>query len=343
MDLYSRIEEFQPEQVSFFADDSAGYRSVIVVHSTRLGPAVGGTRVWHYDSETEAATDALRLARGMTYKNAAANLPLGGGKAVVFARPDVDRRELFLAHGRAVDRFAGRFVTAEDVGTTPADMEIMRTVTSNVAGLASGSGDPSPFTARGVFRSMLAACQWTWDSSDLDGKIVAIQGCGSVGSWLARAVSASGAHVIVADLDQDRAATVAAETGADLVSAEEILSVPADVLSPCALGGILNDQTVDQISAKIVVGAANNQLAESRHAEVLAKRGILYAPDFIANAGGVLRGTVDLLGWSHEKAEQHIEAIFDTTLNVFEIAASDGISTHEAANRLAERRLAIAS
>ncbi|HEV3470769.1 MAG TPA: Glu/Leu/Phe/Val dehydrogenase dimerization domain-containing protein [Pyrinomonadaceae bacterium] len=322
------------------SDPEAGYRGVIAVHSTRLGPAVGGTRFWHYASEEEAVTDALRLARGMTYKNALAGLPLGGGKSVIIGDNRTPEREaIFRAHGRFVEHLGGRYITAEDVGTSPEDMEFIRRETNHVAGLLDRSGDPSPVTARGVFRAVQAAARARWGSDELAGRRVALQGCGHVGYHLARELRRAGAELIVADTDEERVRRVVEECGAERVAPEEIYFVEADVFAPCALGGVLNDRTIPALRVGVVAGAANNQLLEARHGAALERAGILYAPDYVANAGGIINGCIELLGWERGRARRQVEEIYDTLLRVFEIARRDGVPTSEAADRLAEERL----
>jgi leucine dehydrogenase len=320
-------------------DESAGYRGFIAVHSTRLGPAVGGTRFWSYASDEEAVADALRLSRGMTYKNALAGLPLGGGKSVIVGDNRTRERErIFRAHGRFVETLGGRYVTAEDVGTSPADMEVVRAQTRHVAGLPGRSGDPSPATARGVLRAMQAAARFRWGSDELKGRRVAIQGLGHVGYQLARGLRAAGARLFVSDTDESRVRRAVEEFGAAR-AAWEIYSVGADIFAPCALGGVLNDETIPRLRVEIVAGAANNQLLEARHGDALASRGILYAPDYVANAGGVINGCVELLGWRPEDARRKVEAIYDTLLNIFRLARADSVPPHVAADRLAEERL----
>ncbi|PYS99241.1 MAG: leucine dehydrogenase [Acidobacteria bacterium] len=322
------------------ADEEAGYRGVIAVHSTALGPAVGGARFLDYASEEEAITDALRLSRGMTYKNALAGLPLGGGKSVIIGDNKTRERErIFRAHGRFVQSLGGRYVTAEDVGTSPADMEIVRRETRHVAGLLDRSGDPSPVTAHGVFRAMQAAAKYRRGSEDLKGKRVALQGCGHVSYHLARELHEAGALLFVSDTDEERVRRVVEECGAERVGPREIYSVEADIFAPCALGGVLNDGTVAQLKVEIVAGAANNQLLEAHHGDALEARGILYAPDYVANAGGIINGCVELIGWERERARRKVDEIYETLLRVFRIAKAEGIPTYLAADRLAEARL----
>src|SRR6185369_15166937 len=328
------------EQVLIGRDEAIGYHGIIAIHSTVLGPAVGGTRWWNYASEDEALTDALRLSQGMTYKTALAGLPLGGGKSIIIGNNATsDREALLRAHGRFVDTLQGRYITAEDVGTSPADMEIMRLETQHVAGLLGRSGDPSPFTARGVFRAIQASVKFLRDTDELAGLTVALQGCGHVGYNLAKWLHEAGAKLIVTDVNGESVARLVASFGADTVHPREIFSVPADIFAPCALGGVVNDETIPQLQAQIVAGAANNQLLEERHGTMLRDRNILYAPDYVANAGGVLNGCVEVLGWEPEHALRKVDEIYDTILRIFESAAAEGITTNQAADRLAEERL----
>jgi leucine dehydrogenase len=317
-----------------------GYRAFIAVHSTKLGPAVGGTRFWKYESDNAAVNDLLRLARGMTYKNALAGLPLGGGKSIVI-RPDgeFDREQIFRAHARFVDTFGGSYITAEDVGTNPHDMAIVREETKHVAGLYGLSGDPSPFTARGVFRAMEAAANYRWEADSLSGKRVAIQGCGNVGYHLAANLHRAGAQLIVSDVDQTKVDRVVKEFSASVVSTNDIYASDADIFAPCALGGIINDETIPQFKVEIIVGGANNQLLEERHGEEIEKRGILYAPDYAANAGGIINGCRELLGWEESQSTAKVDEIYDTVLAIFRTAKAEGIATYKAADRLAEDRL----
>jgi len=328
------------ERVVCGTDEAAGYQGIVVIHSTALGPAVGGTRYWSYPAEDEAMTDGLRLARGMTYKNALAGLPFGGGKSIVLRKPGaVDREKLFRAHGRMVNSLGGKYITAEDVGTSPADMEYIVKETSYVGGLQGRSGDPSPHTARGVFRAMQAAAKVRWGTDDLQGKTVAIQGCGHVGYFLAGELARAGARLIVSDVDAAKVKKLVDDYRAAAVAPEEIYSADAHVFAPCALGGVLNDETIPRLKAELVAGAANNQLLEPRHGDVLEQRGILYAPDYAANAGGVINGCCrERLGWDLERTLAKTDAIYDTLLKIFELAQREKIATYQAADRLAEEQ-----
>ena len=288
-------------------------------------------------------TDALRLARGMTYKNALAGLPFGGGKSIIMRDGKAANREqLFRAHGRMVNSLTGKYFTAEDVGTSPADMEFILKESEYVAGLQGRSGDPSPHTARGVFRAMQAAAKHKWGSDDLAGKTIAIQGCGRVGYFLAGELARVGARLIVTDVDSARVKRVVDDHGATAIAPEGIYSAEADIFAPCALGGVLNDQTISQLKATLVVGAANNQLLEPHHGDLLQQRAVLYAPDYAANAGGVINGCCrEMLGWDVPKTLAKIDAIYDTLLTIFAIAEQEKIPTYQAADRLAEERFMV--
>ena len=340
MNIFEAINEMGHEQLAFSSDAASGYRAIIAIHSTRLGPAVGGTRVWNYATEEEAIIDVLRLARGMTYKTAAAGLPLGGGKSVIIGdNSRLDRERVFRAHGRFIETFGGRFKTGEDVGTSPADMSYIEIETRHVAGLAHGSGDPSPVTAFGVFRAIQASAKHVWGSDDIRDKRVAVQGCGHVGFHLIKELASAGARLTVTDISQERVAEVLKEVGAEAVAPGEIYDARADIFAPCALGGVINDDTIARLKVQIIAGAANNQLLEERHGTAVEERGILYAPDYVANAGGVINGCVETLGWDSDRARQKVSEIYDTALNVFRIAARERIPTFKAADLLAEQRL----
>ena len=298
MKLFETMQSLGHEQVVCCYDKSTGYRGVIAIHDTTLGPALGGCRFWNYASDDEAITDALRLSRGMTYKNAVAGLNLGGGKSVIIGDNRTANREMiFRAHGRFVESLGGRYVTAEDVGTGTADMDYVHMETEYVAGLSNRSGDPSPVTAHGVFRSIEASAKWRWGSASLAGKTILVQGLGNVGGYLSKELVAAGAKLIVADIRQEKVAHAVKEYGATAVSDAEIYGQKADIYAPCALGATLNDDTIPKLKVEIVCGGANNQLLEPRkHGEALEKRNILYAPDFVANAGGVINVYSELAG-----------------------------------------------
>lgn len=299
--LWSNPDFDNHEAVQFVTDEASGLRAIISMHSTHLGPAAGGTRFWHYAKDEAALTDALRLSRGMSYKNAMAGLPLGGGKAVILADENRTKTpEMIAAFGRAVNRLGGNYVTAEDVGMTVADMIAISAQTKFVAGLpiegvGEVGGDPGPHTALGVFLGLKAAVKRKLGRDNLSGVHVAIQGAGSVASHLARHCAAEGAKLSIADIATDRVEAVASELGATIVDPAEILSLEADVLSPCALGAILNEASIAALNAPIIAGAANNQLATPGDGERLAARGILYAPDYVINAGGIINVSTEYL------------------------------------------------
>ena len=330
------------ERVVFGQDSESGYRGIIAIHSTTLGPAVGGTRFWNYPDDQAALEDALRLSRGMTYKNALAGLPFGGGKSIIIGNNKiVDREAIFRAHGRFIETFQGRYIAAEDVGTNTSDMDYVRLETDHVAGLADRSGDPSPATAHGVFRAIQAAAKHRWGHDDISGRSVAVQGCGNVGYHLCKQLKRSGARLVVTDPDSSKVQRCVTEFGAVQVEPDEIYGVEADIFAPCALGGILNSVTIPRLKVTIVSGSANNQLLEPAHGDMLEERDILYAPDYVANAGGIISGgCIELLGWEPSRAFDRVNRIYDTLLNIFEIARRDNIPTYRAADRLAEQRLA---
>ena len=342
MNLFDTIAKLGHEQLVLSSDASVGYRGIIAIHDTTLGPALGGTRFWNYGSDEEAITDALRLARGMTYKNAVAGLNLGGGKSVIIGDNRATNREMiFRAHGRFVESLGGRYVTAEDVGTSTADMDFVHMETDYVAGLANKSGDPSPVTAHGVFRAIEASAMHKWGSSLLAGKTVTVQGLGNVGTYLCKELVAAGAKLIVSDIREDRVKHAVETFGAKAVEGDEIYSAKADIFAPCALGAIINDDTLPKLKVEIVCGGANNQLlVPEKHGEALEKRGIIYAPDFVANAGGVINVYGELAGWTRERALRKADEIFDTILGVYRIAKDEGVFTYDAADKLAERRIA---
>lgn len=341
MEVFDEMANYGHEQLVMCYDRATGYRGIICVHDTTLGPALGGTRFWQYASDDEAIIDALRLARGMTYKNAVAGLNLGGGKAVIIGDNRTENREmLFRVHGRFVESLGGRYVTAEDVGTSTADMDFVHMETDYVAGLANRSGDPSPVTARGVFRAIQACAKYRWGADTPAGKTVSVQGLGNVGYYLCQELHAAGARTIVTDIHPEKVKRCVDDFGSAAVGPDEIYGVTADVYAPCALGGVINDDTIPQLKVEVVCGAANNQLLEERHGEMLSQRGILYAPDFVANAGGVINVYSELAGWSRERSLRKADEIYHTTLGMFQISKEHGLPAFEAAERLAEQRIA---
>ena len=340
MKLFDTIASMGHEQLVLCQDSASCYRGIIAVHSTVLGPALGGTRFWHYATDEEAIVDALRLARGMTYKNAVAGLNLGGGKSVIIGdNKTTDREMLFRAHGRFVESLGGRYITAEDVGTSTADMDYVHMETNYVTGLAGRSGDPSPVTAHGVFRAIQASANERWGADDLSTRTVAVQGCGHVGYYLSKELHEAGAKLVVTDIDAERVKRVVNEFGARAVALDDIYGVQADIFAPCALGAIVNDQTIPRLKVEIVAGAANNQLLEERHGDELERRGILYAPDYVANAGGVINVYSELAGWTSARAFRKADEIYETVRRVFAIAKTEQIPNYLAADRLAEQRI----
>ena len=340
MKLFDTVAEMGHEQLVLCQDSASGYRGIVAIHSTVLGPALGGTRFWSYGTDEEAIVDALRLARGMTYKNAVAGLNLGGGKSVIIGDNKTAFREMiFRAHGRFVESLGGRYITAEDVGTSTADMDYVHMETDYVSGLAGRSGDPSPVTAHGVFRAIQASAKERWGTDDLSTRTVSLQGCGHVGYYLSKELHEAGAKLVVTDIDAERVKRVVNEFGARGVGADEIYGTTADIFAPCALGAIVNDKTIPLLKVEIVAGAANNQLLEERHGDELERRNILYAPDYVANAGGVINVYSELAGWTSARSFRKADEIYETVRKVFEIAKEEKVPTYLAADRLAEQRI----
>jgi leucine dehydrogenase len=332
------------EQVVFCQNKDVGLKAIIAIHNTALGPALGGTRMWNYKTEEEALIDVLRLSKGMTYKASASGLNLGGGKAVIIGDPKTQKTEgLFRAFGRFVNSLNGRYITAEDVGTTVREMEFVFMETSWVTGIPKafgGSGDPSPYTAHGVLMGIKAAVKEKLATDSLKGVRIAVQGLGNVGHHLVEYLAKEGALLTVTDIDAAKTSKTAAQFNAKSVGPDEITSVECDVFSPCAMGAVVNDASIGQIKAKIVCGGANNQLAEPRHGDMLREMGILYAPDYVTNAGGLMNVFVELEGYSPERAFDKTKQVYENLMQVFAIAKRDGIGTHTAADRLAEERIA---
>lgn len=330
------------ERVRRAVDSSRGLHAIIAVHSTVLGPALGGMRMWPYGSLEEAKTDVLRLSRGMTYKAACAGLDLGGGKSVILGKPEDKTPALFEAMGDFVQSFEGTYITAEDVNTKVEDMGHVAKRTRFVAGLAGKSGNPSPKTAWGCFIGLQATLKEAFGSAEVRGKTVAIEGAGSVGSVYADLIAKAGGRIVVADIKQESAERVAKATGGTVVRPTEIHKVVCDVFAPCALGGSLNDETIPHLRCKAVVGAANNQLLEDRHGEMLRTRGVLYAPDYVVNAAGLINVYDELIpgGYNEKRSLANAEKIGDNLRTIFAISREEGISTARAADRFAERRIA---
>jgi leucine dehydrogenase len=331
------------EQILFGYDPVSDLKTIIAIHSTALGPALGGTRFFPYKSEEAALDDVLRLSKGMTYKAAAAGLDLGGGKAVIIGDPRQDKSErLFRAYGRIVDSLQGRYITAEDVGTTTTDMDMVRRETKWALGNSvalGGSGDPSPVTARGLVAAARAVAQKVWGDSELAGRRFAIQGVGKVGSAFAQLLAEARAELIVSDAYESAVQAAVENYGAKPVEPDEIHKVDCDFFSPCALGATLNEDTIPELNCQAVVGSANNQLATDHDAGRLAERGILYAPDFVVNAGGLINVYDELHGYSRTRALYRVDAIFDATLEILNTAEELGINPNEAAIEVADRRI----
>ena len=339
-ELFKRLELEDYEQVVFNYDEASGLKAIIAIHDTTLGPALGGTRVWDYDTEEEALNDVLRLAKGMTYKSAAAGLNLGGGKAVIIGDPkEIKSEELWRAYGRFVQSLNGRYITAEDVNTTVDDMHIVAEETNYVTGLPSTSGDPSPVTALGVFHGIRASADEFYGSDDLSGKVVAVQGVGHVGYHVVKHLKEAGADVVVTDIKQKNIDKVVEDFGVKVVEPGKIYSVDCDIFAPCALGAVINDDTIPQLKCDIVAGAANNVLEEERHGDVLEEKGILYAPDYVINAGGVINVYDELIGYDRERALERAKNIFNNMKKVYNISKRDDIPTYQAADIVAEERI----
>ncbi len=332
------------EQLIFCFDRVTGLKAMIGLHDTTLGPALGGCRMWPYPGEQEATLDVLRLAKGMTYKAAASGQDYGGGKCVIWADPGTEKTEgLFRSLGQFVASLGGRFITGPDAGTRSEDFVPAARETRWLVALPEaygGSGDTGPVTAFGVWRGIKACAREGWGSDSLAGRSVAVQGVGKVGAHLARYLVEDGARVVVTDIDPARSAAVARELGVEVVPPDDIYDQAVDIFSPCALGAVLNDDTVPRLKCRAVAGAANNQLAEERHGDQLHELGILYAPDFIVNAGGLIQVVDELQGFDRERAFRKVSRIYDLLGEVFRIARRDGVPTYRAANTLAEERIA---
>jgi leucine dehydrogenase len=332
------------EQVVFCYDKTTGLKAIIAIHSTKLGPSLGGTRMWIYKSEAEALNDVLRLSRGMTYKAAISGLKLGGGKAVIIGDSKKDKSAaLFHKYGEFVESLGGRYITAEDVGTSTADMVHVRETTKHVTGLPEtmgGGGDPSPVTAYGVYMGMKASAKEVWGNDRLEGRKIVVQGVGHVGEYLVKLVTREGAKVFITDINQDQLNVVAKEYNAEIVPADKVYDFDADIYAPCALGATLNTDTISRLKCSIVTGSANNQLAdEIVHGKMITEKGILYAPDFLINAGGLINVYSELNGYNRQDALNQAKHIYNTTLEIFKKAKAENITTVVAANKIAEERI----
>ncbi len=341
--IFETLDTYGHEQVVFCHNKDAGLKAIIAIHNTTLGPALGGTRMWPYKSEAEALNDVLRLSRGMTYKNAVAGLDIGGGKAVIIGNPATDKSEaLFRAFGKFVDSLGGRYITAEDVGIDVNDMEYVYRETEYVTGVHQvhgGSGDPSPFTAYGTLQGLMATLNKKFGDEEVGKYSYAVQGLGHVGMEFVKLLKERGAKIFVTDINKALVDKAVSEYGAEAVGLDEIYDVAADVYSPCALGGTVNEQTLPRLKAKVICGAANNQLANNAIGDEVTKRGILYAPDYAVNAGGVMNVALELDGYNRERAMRMMRTIYHNLHRIFEISDRDGIPTYMAADRVAEERI----
>jgi leucine dehydrogenase len=344
MELFETLTEMGHEEVVFLHDEASGLKAIVAIHSTVLGPALGGLRMWPYASEEEALTDVLRLSRGMTYKAAVSGLNLGGGKAVLIGNPEVDKSEaLFRNLGRHIDGLGGRYITAEDVNTSVSDMEYVLMETDFVVGVPEvhgGGGDPSPFTAYGTLRGIEACLMRKYGSTEISDKAFSVQGVGHVGGHLVRMLRERGGKVFVTDINQDRVQQMVDDHGAESVPMDEIYDVDANVYAPCALGATINESTVPRLKCDIVAGAANNQLETTDWGTALEERGIVYAPDYAINAGGLMNVAVELQGYDQERAYRMVKGVYDNIERIFRIAERDSIPSWQAADRLAEERVA---
>lgn len=339
--VISQMSMMGHEQVLFCNDEATGLKAIIAVHNTVLGPALGGTRVWAYNNEMEALNDVLRLSRGMTYKNAISGLNLGGGKAVIIGDARTIKSEaLFRRFGKFVNGLAGKYITAEDVGVSPLDMNYVSMETQHVVGLPGKSGDPSPVTAYGVYMGMKAAAKIQFGSDSLTGKKIAVQGVGHVGEYLVKHLTEEGALVSITDIHEDTLSRVAQTYGAKIVAPKDIYDIDMDIYAPCALGATINDDTLSRLKCSVIAGAANNQLMdEQKHGVEVMKKGIIYAPDFTINAGGVINCFSEVQGlsaaWAHSKAEE----IYTTIHSIVKRSQDTQIPTYQIANKMAEERI----
>ena len=341
--VFGQLSFDNHEQIVFCNDKDTGLKAIIGIHNTVLGPALGGTRMWKYNNEWEALNDVLRLSRGMTFKSAITGLNLGGGKAVIIGDAKADKTpEMIIKFGEYIHSLSGKYITAEDVGTTTADMDLIRDVTPHVTGISQsrgGSGNPSPVTAYGVYMGMKAAAKYQFGTDNLSGKKVLVQGTGNVGETLIKHLTAEGALVQMNDINEARLQEIHAKYGAQIFTGD-IYAADVDIYAPCALGATINDETVNKIQAKVIAGAANNQLAvEEIHGKILKDRGIAYAPDFLINAGGIINVYAEIVGYDSAEALRRTENIYNTTLEIFSFAEQNNITTHQAALSIAQKRI----
>lgn len=342
--IFSQLDRFGHQKIVFCSDPDTGLKAIIAIHDTTLGPALGGTRMWAYKTETEALHDVLRLSRSMTYKAAITGLNLGGGKAVIIGDSRVQKTEaLMRRYGRFIQNLNGSFITAEDVGTNPRDMEYIRMETKYVTGVPEsigGSGDPSPVTARGVFMGIKACVKEFYGNDSLAGKSVAVQGIGHVGENLVRLLREENAKVYVSDINEERLSQVAKKYGAEAVSNNNVFDMDVDIYSPCALGATVNTETINRLRCSIIAGSANNQLADEEvHGRMLLDKGIMYAPDYLINAGGLINCYSEIAGFNKKKTLQMAENIYEATRRVLKKSKEENIPTNEAANIIAEKRI----
>lgn len=339
--VLGQMVTYDHEQVVFCQDKATGLKAIIAIHDTTLGPALGGTRMWKYNNEMEALNDVLRLSRGMTYKAAITGLNLGGGKAVIIGDSYTDKSEaLFRRFGQFVNSLSGKYITAEDVGINPQDMVNVSKETKFVSGLPGMSGDPSPVTAYGVYMGIKASAKEMWGNDSLTGKVIAVQGVGHVGEYLVKYLTDENAKVFINDINETRLKEVANKYGAEVVLGDAIYDLTMDIYAPCALGATINDSTLNRLTCSIIAGGANNQLANEKiHGIEVMKRGIIYAPDFLINAGGLINVNSEIVGYSTEKAMEMTKGIYDTTLKILKKSKEENIPTYQAANKLAEERI----
>ncbi len=341
--VFGQVSFNDHEQIVFCHDKDTGLKAIIGIHNTVLGPALGGTRMWKYANEWEALNDVLRLSRGMTYKSAVSGLNLGGGKAVIIGDAKTEKTpEMMRKFGEFIHSLSGKYITAEDVGTTTPDMDIIRDVTPHVTGISEsrgGSGNPSPVTAYGVYMGMKAAAMHQFGSNNLGGKKVLVQGTGHVGETLIDYITKEGAEVFISDINEARMQEMSAKYGAKIYEGD-IYSADVDIYSPCALGATVNDDSIARLKATVIAGAANNQLAnEQVHGRMLQEKGILYAPDFLINAGGIINVYGEIVGYGKEEAMKRTENIYNTTLEIFSFAEANNVTTHQAAMSVAQKRI----
>ena len=342
--VFGQLSFDNHEQIVFCNDKDTGLKAIIGVHNTVMGPALGGTRMWNYNNEWEAINDVLRLSRGMTFKAAITGLNLGGGKAVIIGDAKTQKTpELMIRFGEFINSLGGKYITAEDVGMETSDMDLVRTVTPYVTGISEekgGSGNPSPITAYGVFMGMKAAAKFAYGNSDLEDKVIYVQGIGSVGESLVEHLTNEGANIYISDINKDRLEEIRDRYSVKIYEGENIYSEEMDIYAPCALGATINDVTLPQLKAKVIAGAANNQLAdEQKHGQLLREKGIVYAPDFLINAGGIINVYAELENYDRKEILRKTENIFNTTLKILEKAELNDITTHQAAFDIANERI----